>query len=117
MSKFRDLAVRATTLSDLMDGRDKIDTEDLISEYPNGFTVDDLDLCTVGDEPLWVYTIRENDDAFAFAGSVLKKIFDAFLASCEGDLDTLRNEFDGLKIKLKSGKTKKGKDITLVEVL
>ena len=117
MSKFRDLAVRATTLSDLMDGRDKIDTEDLISEYPEGFTVDDLDLCTVGDEPLWVYTLREDDSVFAFAGSVLKKIFDACLTSCEGELDALHEEFDGLKIKLKSGKTKKGKDITLVEVL
>ena len=117
MSKFRDLAVRATTLSDLMDGRDKIDTEDLINKYPKGFTVDDLDLCAIGEETLWVYTLREDDNVFAFAGSVLKKIFDACLSSCEGDLDTLRNEFDGLKIKLKSGKTKKGKDITLVEVL
>lgn len=117
MSKFRDLAVKATTLSDLMEGRDKIDTEELINEYPKGFTVEDLDLCTTGDEPLWVYTIKENDDVFAFAGAVLKKIFDACLAACEGDLDALREEFDGLKIKLTSGKTKKNKDITLVEVL
>lgn len=118
MSKFRDLAVKTTTLSDIMDGKNKIDTEELIKSYPKGFTVIDLDLCTIGDDNVWVYSIKEDSDVFAFAGTVLKKIFDAFLLSCDGDVSALRDEFDGLKIRLKAGKTKKNnKDITLVEVL
>lgn len=114
---FKKKAQDITTLSFLMEGRSKIETEDLIRSYKDGITVTGVDIQhgqndageTV-DYP--VITFAEDDAVFYFGGTVLAKIVKGWIADFDGDAVACTNELKasgGVKVQLAKGKTKDGK--------
>ena len=124
---FKKIALDATTMSELMNGRDKMDTEDLIKKYPNGVTIDFIDNVNMqqedGEENVWIFVTEEQPNKFTFAGFVLTKIFNNILDEFEGDyaemIETYNSALkeDKLRVKLERAKTKSKREITKVTVL
>lgn len=124
---FKKIALDATTMSELMNGRDKMDTEELIKKYPNGVIIDFIDNVNMqqedGEENVWIFVTEEQPNKFTFAGFVLAKIFNNILAEFEGDyaemIETYNSALkeDKLRVKLERAKTKSKREITKVTVL
>lgn len=124
---FKKIALDVTTMSELMNGRDKMDTEELIKKYPNGVTIDFIDNVNMqqedGEENVWIFVTEEQPDKFTFAGFVLAKIFNNILDEFEGDyaemIETYNSALkeDKLRVKLERAKTKSKREITKVTVL
>lgn len=124
---FKKIALDATTMSELMNGRDKMDTEELIKKYPNGVTIDFIDNVNMqqedGEENVWIFVTEEHPDKFTFAGFVLAKIFNNILDEFEGDYAEMIKTYnsalkeDKLRVKLERAKTKSKREITKVTVL
>lgn len=125
---FKKIALDATTMSELMNGRDKMDTEELIKKYPDGVTIDFIDNVNMSQEGgeaenVWIFVTEEQPDKFTFGGFVLAKIFNNILAEFEGDYDAMIEEYnsslkeDKLRVKLERAKTKTKREITKVTVL
>lgn len=124
---FKKIALDVTTMSELMSGRDKMDTEELIKEYPNGVTIDFIDNVNMqqedGEENVWIFVTEEQPNKFTFAGFVLAKIFNNILAEFEGDYAEMIKTYnsalkeDKLRVKLERAKTKSKREITKVTVL
>lgn len=124
---FKKIALDATTMSELMNGRDKMDTEELIKKYPEGVTIDFIDNVNMqqedGEENVWIFVTEEQPNKFTFAGFVLAKIFNNILAEFEGDYAEMIKTYnsalkeDKLRVKLERAKTKSKREITKVTVL
>lgn len=122
MADFRNMAKRQTTLSEVMTDRTKISNDDLMTNYPDGFTIMAFDMIqskkTKDKYP--VYNIAEDPTVFCNGGTVLKRIFNDFIEAMDGDVkaasDELRRQ-GGLKVKLGYGTTKAGDDVITVEVI
>lgn len=124
---FKKIALDVTTMSELMSGRDKMDTEELIKKYPNGITIDFIDNVNMqqedGEGNVWIFVTEEQPNKFTFAGFVLAKIFNNILAEFEGDyvemIETYNSALkeDKLRVKLERAKTKSKREITKVTVL
>ena len=124
---FKKIAIDTTTISEIMNGRDKMDTEELIKEYPEGVTIDFIDNVNMqqedGEENVWIFVTEEQPNKFTFAGFVLAKIFNNILAEFEGDyaemIETYNSALkeDKLRVKLERAKTKAKREITKVTVL
>lgn len=124
---FKKIALDATTISEIMNGRDKMDTEELIKKYPEGVTIDFIDNVNMqqedGEENVWIFVTEEQPNKFTFAGFVLAKIFNNILAEFEGDyaemIETYNSSLkeDKLRVKLERAKTKAKREITKVIVL
>jgi hypothetical protein len=124
---FKKIALDVTTMSELMNGRDKMDTEELIKKYPEGVTIDFIDNVNMqqedGEENVWIFVTEEQPNKFTFAGFVLTKIFNNILAEFEGDyaemIETYNSALkeDKLRVKLERAKTKAKREITKVIVL
>lgn len=125
---FKKIALDATTMSELMNGRDKMDTEELIKKYPDGVTIDFIDNVNMSQEDgepenVWIFVTEEQPDKFTFGGFVLAKIFNNILAEFEGDYDEMIETYnsalkeDKLRVKLERAKTKTKREITKVTVL
>lgn len=125
---FKKIALEATIMSELMNGRDKMDTEELIKKYPNGVIIDFIDNVNMQQEDgeaenVWIFVTEEQPDKFTFAGFVLAKIFNDILSKFEGDYDAMIEEYnsalkkDKLRVKLERAKTKAKREITKVTVL
>ena len=124
---FKKIALDATTMSELMNGRDKMDTEELIKKYPDGVTIDFIDNVNMqqedGEENVWIFVTEEQPNKFTFAGFVLAKIFNNILSEFEGDyaemIETYNSALkeDKLRVKLERSKTKTKREITKVTVL
>lgn len=124
---FKKIALDATIMSEIMNGRDKMDTEELIKKYPEGVTIDFIDNVNMqqedGEENVWIFVTEEQPNKFTFAGFVLAKIFNNILAEFEGDyaemIETYNSALkeDKLRVKLERAKTKSKREITKVTVL
>lgn len=124
---FKKIALDATTMSEIMNGRDKMDTEELIKKYPEGVTIDFIDNVNMqqedAEENVWIFVTEEQPNKFTFAGFVLAKIFNNILAEFEGDyaemIETYNSALkeDKLRVKLERAKTKSKREITKVTVL
>ena len=118
---FKQAAQKATTLSDLMTDKNKLDTEYLIDKYPDGFTVTAFDIVSTDAETTFpVLAIKEEPDSFYCGGAVLMKIVLSFVEAFHGDIDAASNELGrsgGLKIRLEDSKTKKGNSLTRVYIV
>ena len=117
---FTNIAAKATRLSDLMVGRDKITTEELIANYPDGFTINEFDVITVDADTFPVFTIKEDKYKFAFGGAVLSNIIDEWVKQFDGsisDTSEALKQAGGVRIKFIKSRTKSGNQVTLVEVM
>lgn len=118
------IARKATVVAEIMENREKGDTEELIKRK-SSVTINDCEMCTLTndegeEENVWAYTIKEEPEKFYFAGYVLKKIFENILAECEGDYEELYSAVikQGLTVKFGQKKTRDGKRVvTTVEVV
>ena len=110
---FKNIAQKATVLSDIMADRKKLDKKD--GEY----TISDFDI--VSNPKGEAYAIcAVSDTHFINGGYVLTKIFTDIIAEFGGNVEQARAEYkesDPLRVKLTKTKTKAGRDITNVEIL
>lgn len=118
---FKQLAIDATSLSELMAGRTKIDTADIVAKYPEGITVTAVDVVEYEKDgkPIEypVMLFKENPKAFYAGGIILKKITQAWVAPFDGDYNAMSAELEaqgGVRIKLEVGRSKNGNSITNV---
>lgn len=118
------MAQKAVVLAEIFEGKDKIDTDTIIRNHPNGIHINNIEFITMkgdnGEEQFWAYTFDENPNVFAFSGFVLAKIFNELLAVCDGDYEELYESFranGGLSVRLSTSRTKKGQPITKVDIL
>lgn len=120
MKNFKDLARKATTLSELMENREKISTEDVIENFPDGITINAVDVINTSTATYPVFTFLEDNMKFYCGGIVLTKIANMWLEEYNGDLGMLNHdlaESGGVKVKLTESKTKDKKNVTTVEVM
>lgn len=122
MRDFREIAKKETSLSEVMTDRTKVSTDDLIEQYPDGVTITAFDYVqskkSEGKYP--VFNIAEDATVFCNAGTILTRIFDEFVAECNGNVDKASSELrrqGGLKVKLGHGQTKSGDDLITVEII
>lgn len=120
MFNFKAAALKATTLSELMNDRIKVSTDDIIKDYPDGITIDQFDSITAGESQYYIATIKEDPQIYINCGTVLSKVFDAFVAGFDGDVTGTSAELKnagGIKVKLAKTRTRGGNTITTVTVM
>lgn len=120
VGKLKNLAKKALVLSELMENREKISTEDIIKYYPNGITINAFDgpIKTENGETI-IYTFKEEKDKFAFGGTIMQSLFNRLITSYEGDIGALKADIakEGLKVKLGETENKAGQTMTSVEIV
>lgn len=122
---FAQMAKKATTLSPIMEGREKISVADVIAKYPDGVTVTGFDIVdsTSDDGPnsYPVLTFSEDTSKFIFGGTVMASIVNAWLAHFEGDIEACNKalaSYDGVKLKFSRARAKNGnREYTSIEVV
>lgn len=116
---FRELAKKATSLSELMSNRTRLTTEEMIERFPAGFTIADFDMLDDSGKQYPVFTVKEDDTVCFFGGVILARMVDEWLGYYDS-VEECREAFragGGVMIKMSTGKTKKGNNITKVDVL
>lgn len=119
--RFAAIAKEATSLSEIMKGKNKVDVDEL---YGEEITITGFDFLTMTDKSgeqkeFAVCTYAEDPKAFFFAGTVLTKICKAWVSDF-GSPEEASEALDadgGVVIKMDKGKTKNGNKITTVEIL
>ena len=114
----RGIAKSVTTLSILMENREKIETSELVKKYPDGVHVKGCDVVETSDARYSVVIFAEDEGKYYNGGLVLTKIVDAWLQF--DTLEGINKELvkDPVKMKFSEGKTKTGgKNVTIIDVL
>lgn len=121
MNMFADLARKATTLSPIMEGRDKISVAEIIESYPEGVTINSFDMIATrrnGEMSTYpVFTFTEDDSKFGFGGTVLKSIVEVWLDAFDDDQSACNAALKaqgGCKCKFARGLTKEGRNCTII---
>ncbi len=122
---FAELARQATTLSPIIEGKEKISVGDIIANYPNGITVTDFDMVTSTDkdgnpDTYPVFVFAEDTSRFGFGGSVFKTICDNWIKHFDGDIETCAKALQaggGVKMVFGQAKTKAGRSVTTIKVV
>ena len=120
MSNLSLLAKKATVVSELMNGKTKLSTEELIAKYPDGIHVTAIDKVTsTGDRNYSIFTFAENPNVFCNGGTVMNKIVDSWLEALGGSLTDVNAELEAEPVGMKfiKAQTKSGKNITKVIIL
>lgn len=116
---FRDVAIKATTTSKLMEGRTKISTDEILAKYPEGVTIIGFDFMTSSDSHYPVCIFKENDNECFFGGSALTEICEEWMKdydSTEACSAALAIE-GGVKIKMVKTRTKNNRTFVKPEVV
>lgn len=114
----RGIAKSVTTLSVLMESREKIETSDLVKNFPDGVHVNACDVVETSDARYSVVTFNEDKGKYYNGGLVLTKIVDAWLQV--GSLDDINKDLgkNPVKMRFSEGKTKTGgKNVTIIDIL
>ena len=122
---FATLAKKATTLSPIMENREKIATKDVIAKYPDGITVTEFDMLTTtnanGETSTYpVIAFSEDNTKFIYGGKALMDIVTLWVANFEGDIEATSNALKaagGVKIRMFESTTKAGRNFTQIEVV
>lgn len=113
----KDIAKQATKGGvQIMEGREKISTEQVMRDYPNGITISDYDFLPdqKTGELYAVVIFEENEKAFLFGGTVLTNIANLW-KEAGVTADDLKAE--PVKLRFFDGKTKQGRPFINVEVI
>lgn len=104
-----------------MENREKVNIEDIITDYPEGINVTEVGIITVDGEDIAVFNFEEDPNSFFFGGKVLTDLAKDWLADIgEGDLKKMNEELEkdgGCVLKLSRKKNKKGQTYTAYEVI
>lgn len=116
---FRKNAKKNTLLSDIMDGRTSIKTEEVIERFGGVITLTDVDIVDIPTGRYPIFKFKEDDTFFYAGGTILMNIVDDCLEECNGDLQKVKDDLasDNVAIKLSKDRTKNGNTITKVEIL
>lgn len=121
MANFREIAAKTLSLSDLMAGREKITTEELIGQT---VTVTEFDFATISDKGVEkvfpVLLFAEHPTRYYCGGTLLNKMCQAWAAEYDGDVAAASNALSdegGVKIRFSAGRTKSGNNLTNIDVL
>lgn len=125
MGRFAEAAKKATTLSILMEGREKTSVADIVYKHPDGITIMAADIISgVNDKgepysyPVIVY--KEDETKYLNGGTVLNRVVEEWLSLVDGDIEAMNEglrQDGGVRVKLESGRTAAGRNITKVIVL
>ena len=129
MSRLSDAAKKTTTLSELMTGRDKISTEEIIRNYPNGITVIGVDMVNTtqvdrktgeilpSTYPILVF--KEDSTKYFFGGTAMNNIVNDWIALCGGleEVNTELGQTGGVTVKMELKRTSNGNQFTNVIVV
>lgn len=120
---FKQAASKELSLSPLMEGREKVESEDL---YGKELTVIAFDFITTKDpkdgqdKTYPVVNFEELPDKFYLGGALLSKVFQVWSAEFDGDFEECSAalaESGGVKFRFSRAKTRSGNNITKVEVV
>ena len=117
---FKQAAIDATTLSELMTDRQKVSTDDIIKQYPDGVTITAFDFVDGKDGQYPIFLFSESPKSFFSGGVVLAKIANKWLAAFNDDIDACNkalSESGGVKIKLENSRTKNGNSLVKATVV
>lgn len=115
----REIAKATTAGSPVMTGRTKIQTEEVIKRFPAGIHLNGIDMINSKDGTVYpVFTFTENDEVFYSGGKMLTDIALKWVDDL-GSVEAVSEELQGdpVGIKLALSKTKKGRDLTTVEII
>lgn len=116
----RDIALKTLSLSDLMAGREKMTTDDLIGQTVTCVEFDFATITDKGQEKTFpVLLFAEYPDKYYTGGTLLNKMCAAWTSEY-GDTATASaalSDEGGVKIKFVAGKTKSGNNLTNIIVL
>lgn len=114
-NKFSVAAKKATTLSPIMEGKERLTVDDVISLYPDYITIDGFDIITSGAESYPVLTFAEDSSKFVFGGAIMNNICHDWAGLCDGDIEEASKQLGlagGVKIKFEKTRTKAGNNLT-----
>ena len=130
LNKFAKIANELTLLSPVMTNRDKIDTKEIIRKYPEGITINEVDIIKMVDEKtgevgdVAVCAFKEDKTKFFFGGCIITKIVKGwaeFYKKPEGDpFDELNADLyqeGGVKMILEETRTKHGNNLISVKIV
>lgn len=120
MAKFRQKAAKTTTISALMEGRTKLKTAEIISDYPQGVTVIGFDIIPGKDGSYPIFVIAEDPGVFFSGGIVMQNIVSDWMEDYGTDIEQANADLKaegGVKIRLEQSTTRAGRNITRVTVL
>lgn len=104
-----------------MEGREKVNIEDIITDFPDGIKITGVGIITVDGEDIAVFNFEEAPDSFFFGGKVLTDLAKDWLADIgQGDPKTLNEELEkdgGCVLRLFRKRNKKGQSYTAYEVI
>lgn len=120
-NKFKDVAVKTLSLSELMAGREQLKTEELIGET---LTIIAFDFATITDKgetkTFPVVLFKERPGYYYNGGTLLQKLCIAWAEMFNGDFEVASDELEksgGVEIRFRSTKTKSGNNLTSVDVV
>lgn len=114
-NKFAQIARKATILSPIMEGKERLTVDDVISLYPDYITINGFDIISSGAESYPVLTFAEDSSKFVFGGAIMNNICHDWAELCEGDVEEASKQLNlagGCKIKFEKGRTKAGNNLT-----
>lgn len=129
MSKFRDIAQKNTLLSGIMCNRKKLETDDIINkdltiigfdfapkfdQSGNPVVTDTGEVDTFG-----VVVFQEYPDSYYCVGAVFTKVCHAWMEGFDSpeEASIALAEEGGVRVRFSPSKTKKGNNLTAVEIL
>lgn len=127
--KFSKIAQETTLLSPIMVGKEKLNTEDILNKE---LTIIGFDFAPKFDEEgrpvvddngevdtFGVVVFNEMTDKYYCVGAVFSKVCHAWAAGFDNpeEASAALKEEGGVRVKFTSSKTKKGKNLTAVEIL
>lgn len=118
---FREIAAKTLSLSDLMAGREKMTTDDLLGQTVTCVEFDFAEITDDGQKKVFpVLVFAEYPDRYYTGGTLLNKMCQAWAAEFDGDIGAASaalSDEGGVKIRFSAGKTKHGNNLTNITVM
>lgn len=119
LTNLKSAAQKATSLSELMNGREQLTTAQVENQTLTPIAVD---IASVNGKKFPVFVFAEAPDRYYNGGLILEKIVEAWVADADGDLsavnDELANNSGDIRFRFRTGHTKDGtKNLTTVDII
>ena len=118
---FKNIAVAQTTVSALMEGRDKVSTDYMVGNYKDGFTLTGFDLIHSNDGDYVACNIAEDDGIFFTGGKVLTEICKSWIEASGGlmcaEVSSQLKESGGVRMKMTWEKAERGNKYVGITIL
>lgn len=125
MNRFETLARESFSTCPLMENREKISTNAIIADNPNGITIDGFDLIVnsdpkTGEEVKYcIVTYKESSEYYYLGGQALTQVIEKWIEAYQGDIELANRELKeagGCKLKLGLVRTKRGNNYVKISM-